>query len=163
YDDRHFSFTGDTSNVSGKLKTIPELPIITVSENEVTLNVAPAHSPGTKAKVVLQADDWTRWNDYGIGLFLQGDLRGARRGFEQIILIDPKNPDGWVNLGRVAVQEGDVARGRSVLEKALQLKADLARANYFFARVLRAEGNYAGSADRLVKVLAQYPQDRVVL
>ncbi len=163
YDDRHFAFTGDTSNVSGNLKTIPELPIITVSENEVTLNVASAHSPAIKPKVMLQQEDWTRWNDYGIGLLLQGDLRGARQAFEQITLIDPKNPDGWVNLGRVAVQEGDVARARRVLEKALQLKPDLARANYFFSRVLRAEGDYDASADRLLKVAAQYPQDRVVL
>ena len=68
-----------------------------------------------------QADDWTRWNDYGIGLFLQGDLKGAQQAFEQITKMDAKNPDGWVNLGRVAVQEGDMDRARQVLEKALQL------------------------------------------
>jgi tetratricopeptide (TPR) repeat protein len=163
YDDRHVSFTGDTSRVSGNLKQIPDVPAITVSENEVTLSVLPADRPAVQPKVMLQADDWTRWNDFGIGLFLQGDLKGARQAFEQITRIDSKNPDGWVNLGRVAVQEGDMARARSVLEKALQLKPDLARANYFFARVLRAEGNYGAAADRLLKVIAQYPQDRVVL
>jgi len=50
-----------------------------------------------------------------------------------------------------------------VLDKALALSPDLARANYFYARVLRADGNYEGSAARLRKVLSQYPRDRVAL
>jgi len=52
-------------------------------------------------------------------------------------------------------------RGRTVLEKVLQIKPDLARANYFFARVLRAEGKYDEAAARLHTVLAQYPRDRL--
>jgi tetratricopeptide (TPR) repeat protein len=41
------------------------------------------------------------------------------------------------------------------------LKPDLARANYFYARVLRTDGKYDEAADRLHRVLAQYPRDRV--
>jgi len=40
--------------------------------------------------------------------------------------------------------------------------ADLARAHFFYARVLRSDGNYDGAAAELQKVLAQYPKDRVV-
>lgn len=163
YDDRPFAFTGDTSRVSGKLKTVPDLPTFVLSENDVTLNVLPANAAPVQPKIQLQGDDWTRWNDYGIGLFLQGDLKGARQAFDQITKIDAKNPDGWVNLGRVAVREGDMDQARVVLQKALALKPDLARANYFYARVLRSDGNYNGAADRLQKVLAQYPRDRVAL
>ena len=54
-------------------------------------------------------------------------------------------------------------RARTVLEKALALSPKLARANYFYARVLRADGNYEGAASRLRVVLAQYPRDRVAL
>jgi tetratricopeptide (TPR) repeat protein len=43
------------------------------------------------------------------------------------------------------------------------LSPDHARANYFYARVLRSDGDYDGAADRLHKVLAQYPRDRVAL
>jgi Flp pilus assembly protein TadD len=161
YDDRSFSFKGDISIVSGKMKTMPDLPAFVVSENQVTVNVLPANAPPVPPKVQLQGDDWTRWNDYGIGLFLQGDLKGARQAFEQITKIDAKNPDGWVNLGRVAVQEGDMDHARVVLQKALELKPDLARANYFYARVLRTDGKYDEAADRLHKVLMQYPRDRV--
>jgi len=54
-------------------------------------------------------------------------------------------------------------RARTVLEKALALSPNLARANFFYARVLRADGNYEGAAARLRIVLAQYPRDRVAL
>jgi tetratricopeptide (TPR) repeat protein len=66
-----------------------------------------------------------------------------------------------VNVGRVAVQEGDMEMARSVLQKALELKPDLARAHFFYAKVLRADGNYDGTVEHLRKVIAQYPRDRV--
>jgi len=163
YDDRTFVFSGDTSKVSGNLKRIPDLPSVIISEDEATLNVLPANAPALQPKTDLQANDWTRWNDYGIGLFLQGDLKGAQQAFEQITKINPTNPDGWVNLGRVAVQEGDIARAREVLEKAVELQPKLARANYFFSRVLRSEGKYDEAVQHLNTVVDQYPRDRVVL
>jgi tetratricopeptide (TPR) repeat protein len=56
-----------------------------------------------------------------------------------------------------------MARARTVLEKALSLSPNLARANYFYARVLRSDGNYNAAATRLHIVLSQYPRDRVAL
>src|SRR5262249_19692180 len=38
----------------------------------------------------------------------------------------------------------------------------LARTNFFYARVLKEEGDYDGAASRLRLVLAQFPRDRVV-
>jgi tetratricopeptide (TPR) repeat protein len=75
--------------------------------------------------------------------------------------MDPTNPDGWVNVGRVAVQEGDMETARTVLNKALELSPNLARAHFFYAKVLRADGNYDGTVEHLRKVIAQYPRDRV--
>jgi tetratricopeptide (TPR) repeat protein len=163
YDDRTFIFTAPLKGVSAKQEKIPDLPIITVAEDEVTLNVAPHNAPAAQPKEVLQADDWQRWNDYGIGLFLQGDLKAAAAAFQKVTEIAPTNPDGWVNIGRCAVQEGDMDRARIVLEKALSLSPDLARANFFYAKVLRSDGDFDGAADRLRKVLVQYPRDRVAL
>jgi cytochrome c-type biogenesis protein CcmH/NrfG len=163
YDDRKFVFSGLLSGVSAKEEKIPDLPIEMVAENQATLQVAAHNAPAPAPRIVLQPDDWQRWNDYGIGLLLQGDLKGAQAAFEKITEIDPRNPDGWVNIGRAAVQEGDMDRARTALQKALELKPDLARANYFYARVLRADGKYDEAADRLRQVLAQYPRDRVAL
>ena len=68
-----------------------------------------------------QKADWPRWNDYGIGLFLQGDLTGAAAAFTNITQIDPKNPDGWVNVGRVRVQEGNLAAAAQTFSNAPSL------------------------------------------
>ncbi|PYT48813.1 MAG: hypothetical protein DMG43_16590, partial [Acidobacteria bacterium] len=162
YDDRKWAFTGDTSSVSGNLKTIPNLPIITVAEDTKNIKVLPRSAPAPQPQVQLAKDDWTRWNDYGIGLFLQGDLKGAQAAFLRVSEADPRNPDGWVNIGRALVQEGDTDGARKVLDKALAINPQLARANFFYARVLREEGKYDEAASHLQAVLAQYPRDRVV-
>ena len=163
YDDRPTVFTASLRGVSAKQEKIPDLPIVAVAENEVTLPVIAHNAPAPEPKTIALKGEWQRWNDYGIGLFLQGDLKGAIAAFEKVTQADPENPDGWVNIGRAAVQEGDMERARVVLEKALALSPNLARANYFYARVLRADGNYEGAAARLKIVLDQYPRDRVAL
>ena len=163
YDDRPFVFTESLQGVSAKEEKIPDLPVVAVAENEVTLPVLAHNTLVPAPKTMVRKEEWQRWNDYGIGLFLQGDLKNAAAAFEKVTEADPKNPDGWVNIGRCAVQEGDMARARVVLEKALALSPDLARANYFYARVLRSDGNYEGAVARLRTVLAQYPRDRVAL
>ena len=163
YDDRHMVFTGSTAEVSSVDKRIPELPIIALAEDEVTLNVLDQNAPAPAPKVELNAKEWQRWNDYGIGMFLQGDLKGAQAAFQKVTEIDPKNPDGWVNIGRAAVQEGDMDRARIVLKRALEINPKLARTNFFYAKVLRNDGDYDGAAEHLRTVLTQYPQDRVAL
>jgi Tfp pilus assembly protein PilF len=163
YDDRQTLFTGSLGGVSAKEEKIPDLPIVPVAEDEVTLPVVAHDAPGEQPKTVVRKEEWQRWNDYGIGLFLQGDLKGAAVAFEKVTEADPTNPDGWVNIGRCAVQEGDMARARAVLERALSLSPNLARANFFYAKVLRSDGNYDGAATRLRSVLAQYPRDRVAM
>ncbi len=162
YDDRTFTFTGDTSGVSGNLKQIPQLPIVTLATDEVTLNVLPRSAPPPQPQLALDPKDWERWNDYGIGLLLQGDLKGAEAAFQKITELDPANADGWVNMGRARVQEGDLDGARDVLKKALALKPDLARTNFFYARVLKADGKYDEAIAHLRKAAAQYPRDRVV-
>jgi Flp pilus assembly protein TadD len=163
YDDRPFVFTAPLKGVSAKEEKIPDLPIVAIAEDEVTLPVVARNAPSAEPKTIARKDEWQRWNDYGIGLFLQGDLKGAAAAFQKVTEADPNNPDGWVNIGRCAVQEGDMARARLVLEKALAIAPKLARANFFYAKVLRADGNYDGAAGRLRIVLAQYPRDRVAL
>ena len=163
YDDRPTVFTASLSGVSAKQEKIPDLPIVPLAEDEVTLPVVSHSATAEPPKTIVRKEEWQRWNDYGIGLFLQGDLKGAAAAFEKVTEADPNNPDGWVNIGRCAVQEGDMARARTVIERALALSPDLARANFFYAKVLRSDGNYDGAAKRLRMVLAQYPRDRVAL
>jgi tetratricopeptide (TPR) repeat protein len=141
---------------------IPNLPIVTMSENDVSAGVLAAAAKEPAAQATANRDDWTRWNDYGIGLLAQGDLSGAAYAFEKLTAAAPENPDGWVNIGRVRVQEGNDAAAEQVLEHALSLSPHLARAHYFYAKALRNEGKYDEAMTHLRAVLEQYPYDRVV-
>jgi tetratricopeptide (TPR) repeat protein len=163
YDDTKMAFTASLRGTSAKEETIPDLPIVAVAENQVTLDVLAASAPAPQPKTELAKEDWQRWNDYGIGLLLQGDLKAAQAAFEKVTEVDPQNPDGWVNIGRAALQEGDVARARSVLEKALALNPKLARTNFFYGSLLKSTGDYDQAAAHFEIVLAQYPRDRVAL
>jgi Flp pilus assembly protein TadD len=162
FDDTRWIFTGDPAKMPGGEKGIPDLPIVVVAENKAELNVLAATAKEPAPQVVLRPSDWTRWNDYGIGLLLQSDLTGAAGAFEKITQIDPTNADGWVNIGRVRVQEGNLGAARVALEKALAIAPHLARAHFFYAKVLRGEGKYDQAAAELREVLQQYPRDRVV-
>ncbi len=162
YDDGTWRFDGDTADVSGELKEIPELPIVTLAQDRVTLRVVDAEAVVPEEEIVIDRADWKRWNDYGIGLLLQGDLKGAEAAFGRATEADPENVDGWVNIGRVRVREGNLEGAREVLERALAMEPDLARAKFFFARVLRDEGNFDEALEHLDRVTAGYPRDRVV-
>jgi len=75
YDDRHWNFIPDPSKISGKIKSIPDPPIVTLAQSEITLPIVDGKTPRSAPKVELNPADWERWNDYGIGLLLQGDLK----------------------------------------------------------------------------------------
>jgi Tfp pilus assembly protein PilF len=163
FDDRAVSFTGDTSRVSGQIKAVPDLPIVVVAEDHATLPLLPAggRPPAPAAPAPLPVDR-ERWNDYGIGMLLQGDLKAAKRAFDRVVLIDPKYADGFVNAGRVLVREGDHAAALPLLERALAIDPDLASAHYFLALALKARGRYDEALGHLRAAASRFPRDRVV-
>jgi tetratricopeptide (TPR) repeat protein len=104
-----------------------------------------------------------RWNDYGIGLLLQGDLKGAQAAFTRVTAIDPGYADGFVNAARAQLQEGDVEGAMVTLDRALKLSPRLAAAHFFRATALKALGRYGEALEHLRVAAGQYPRDRVVL
>ena len=81
----------------------------------------PAGAPIDDGALAEHEKDRGRWNDYGIGLLLQGHLKAAEAAFLTVTRIDPKYADGWVNVARCRLEEGNVAGAREVLDKALAL------------------------------------------
>jgi tetratricopeptide (TPR) repeat protein len=163
YDDGKWVFTGDTSGVSGLMKEIPDLPIVVMAEAEAELRVLPKDAERPEQDPVLDKADLIRWNDYGIGLLLKGDLRAAENVFKQVTEIEPGYADGWVNIGRVRVQEGRTEETQEVLKKALQLSPNLAKTHYFLGVTYRNLGDYERALYHLRTAESQYPRDRVVL
>jgi tetratricopeptide (TPR) repeat protein len=154
-----FDAAGIPKNVSGKIRDrIPDLPVVTVAE---ACTYVPLGQP--KWQPVIRKQDRERWNDWGIGLLLQGDLKGAEYGFQRTTEAEPGYADGWLNVARALVQEGETDAAKPYIAKAVQIAPDHGR-NYFFqAAVQKADGDYDGALASLERVRSQYPRDRVVL
>lgn len=162
FDNGRWLFTGDTSGVSGGLKAIPNLPITVMAEDTATLRVINAKDKLPEMKSVMSPEVRERWNDYGIGLLLQGDLKGAEQAFLKVTQMEPGYADGWVNVARARIQEGEMEAAAEVLQKALALNPRLAKTNFFYALTLKAAGKYDEALKYLKVAVDQYPRDRVV-
>ena len=139
-------------------RTVPAIPIITLATSQVTV---PVGDPQWTAPSPRKQDR-ERWNDWGIGMLLQGDLKGAEYAFQRVMEAEPGYADGYVNVARALVQEGETEAARPHLEKAISITPNLARAYYFLGLVEKAAGNYDAALNDLEIVRKQYPRDRVV-
>jgi tetratricopeptide (TPR) repeat protein len=163
YDDGRWLFIGDTSNVSGALKAIPDIPVTAMAESQAVLPVVAADAPLPATATYTDRTVRERWNDYGIGLLLQGDLKGAEAAFRKVTAMDPAYPDGPVNIARALLQEGNVLEAIPLLEQALAIDPDLAKTHYFLGTALKTMGRYDDALRHLRTAAARYPRDRVVL
>jgi Tfp pilus assembly protein PilF len=171
HDDGNWVFTGDTSRVSGAMKRVPDIPTTVMAKHETTLRVMPASAPsiseaqypGPQDPPVETSRARERWNDYGIGLLLQGDLKGAEAAFLKVTAIEPRYADGWVNVARARIQEGNMEGAEEMLRKALEIDPGLAKTHFFLGTALKSLGRYDQALESLTAAAARYPRDRVVL
>ena len=77
--------------------------------------------------------------------------------------MEPGYADGWVNVGRARVQEGNMDGAEEVLRKALTVDPELAKTHFFLATALKSLGQYDEAVTHLRIASAKYPRDRVVL
>jgi tetratricopeptide (TPR) repeat protein len=164
HDSRAYNFDPKNipANVSGEMKgQIPDLPIVTVAQATAELAVGDAKTT-TQWTPAPRKLDRERWNDWGIGLLLQGDLKGAEYAFTRVTEVDPEYADGWLNVARALIQEGEIEAAKPYLNKALALNPKLGRIHFFLAMAQKADGDYAAALKSLDTVAAQYPRDRVV-
>ena len=148
--------------VAAKYKKIPNVPIVVMSEDTVTVPVLPASNQPFRQDIKVLPQDVYRWNDYGIGLLLQGDLKGAERAFKMAVMANPKYANGWVNIARALVQEGNVNQAIPYLKTALGIDPALASAHYYMGLVYETNGKYPQAYDQFAAAAATYPVDRVV-
>jgi tetratricopeptide (TPR) repeat protein len=163
HDDGRWVFAGDTSSVSGRIKAIPDIPITVMAYQETSLQVVSRAAPLPETKPFLDKSVRERWNDYGIGLLLQGDLKGSEAAFLKVTEMDPGYADGWVNVARGRIQEGNMEAAEQVLRKALEVDPHLAKTYFFIATALKSMGRYDEALEHLRTAAAEYPRDRVVV
>jgi tetratricopeptide (TPR) repeat protein len=94
---------------------------------------------------------------------LQGDLKGAEYAFRKVTEAEPGYADGWLNLARALIQEGETDAAKPYIAKALEIAPQFGRTWFFKAAIQKADGDYDGALQSLDRVRSQYPRDRVVL
>ncbi len=146
-------------DVSGNIKDrIPDLPIVVVASAKASVPLGPsAWTP------VVRKEDRERWNDWGIGLLLQGDLKGAEYAFKKVTEAEPGYPDGWLNVARALIQEGETEAAKPYVGQALKINPKLGRIYFFKALIEKADGKYDDALKSLDTTLGMYPRDRVAL
>jgi tetratricopeptide (TPR) repeat protein len=96
-----------------------DLPVMTLATDSVTFPLSGA-APAEQTSAI---PPWQRWNDYGIGLFLEGagagsgELRQAEAAFREVERLG--RPDGPLNLARVYLEEGRLEDARAALARAV--------------------------------------------
>jgi tetratricopeptide (TPR) repeat protein len=100
----------------------PKLPVVVMARDQVQLGIEGGPSAANEPSPIVPV--WQRWNDYGIGLLLEGGNTGGQKGelkqaepaFQKVAELGAA--DGWVNLGRVYQKEGRIPEALAALEKA---------------------------------------------
>jgi tetratricopeptide (TPR) repeat protein len=163
HDDGRWIFAGDTSKASGAIKAIPDIPITVMAEAQADLAVVPQQAKLPEARAFTDKTVRERWNDYGIGLLLQGDIKNAEATFLKVADMDPGYADGWVNVARARIQEGNMSAAETALQQALAVDPNLAKTHFFLGTALKSLGRYDEALTHLRTASARYPRDRVVL
>jgi tetratricopeptide (TPR) repeat protein len=143
----------------------PSLPITTLARDEVSLPLSLPRRDGSETREQSPRGNsdplWLRWNDYGIGLFQQGDLKGAVRAWTRVAELSPDKPDGPLNRARAEIAEGRLADARASLAEAEKRRPGWGKTAFFRAAVAKDEGRLDDAEADLKAVLEKFPLDRV--
>jgi tetratricopeptide (TPR) repeat protein/ribosomal protein L32 len=105
------------------LQVTNDLPITTICTDSVTFLVD-ASAPSPTNAQTSAVPSWQRWNDYGIGLFLESTDKGSEKGeliqaaqaFAEVEKLG--RADGPLNLARVYFKEGRLDDAVAALQRA---------------------------------------------
>jgi Flp pilus assembly protein TadD len=141
----------------------PPLPVTTLASDSVELAVAGIKGKPSPAASKRGNPDplWLRWNDYGIGLFLQGDFKGAASAWTKAADLAPDKPDGPLNRARVEIAEGRLSDASQSLAEAERRRPGWPKIAFFRATVEKDEARLDDAERDLRYVLAKFPLDRV--
>jgi Flp pilus assembly protein TadD len=110
-----------------------------------------------------------RWNDYGIALLEQAQYGPAAEAFRHAAELNPSDLNPLVSAAiaemkteRFGPERNQLSKAAELLEAALKIDANNARARYVHALLLRSQGNSLLAATEFVKLSQEYPRDREV-
>jgi tetratricopeptide (TPR) repeat protein len=139
---------------------VPDLPITEIATDQVTLPVVANKLEYTVTKIADDPEQWMRYNDYGIGLFLEGTTRGASRAFERVAQLQPDLVEGPLNLAKTAVRDGNIDKAYQHLQQCEKIKPADARVAWVWGLALQEDGRYDKAVLAYQRVLEQFHDDR---
>jgi tetratricopeptide (TPR) repeat protein len=137
------------SLVYGGDAKVPKLPIVDMCEDRIVLPVEGGPAVPEQKSPIDQP--WQRWNDYGIGCFLEGgagqkkgELKQAEEAFRKLLNHekDEVKGHGYINLARVYFDEGRLTEARDMLSKASEVGAPWWLTRWFGGLVNAQNGRF---------------------
>lgn len=132
------------------------LPVLTLATDSVVFPIEGlAEEPKNNDSKI---PGWQRWNDYGIGLFLEGkaELKQAEQAFQTVE--NMKRFDGPLNLARVYLREGRIDEAGDAIQRAAKATDPVAPewtlawfsglVNREQGRLVEAEANFRSIVDQ---------------
>ena len=143
------------------------LPVVVMARDALSLPVEGGPTPDNPPSPI--DPEWQRWNDYGIGLFLEGGETGAQKG--ELKQAEPVfrtvaerygRADGWVNLARVYQREGRIPEALEALRMAAEHEEPAApwTINWLTGQINMRQGNLDAAIENFEDVLATRIPDR---
>jgi tetratricopeptide (TPR) repeat protein len=94
---------------------------------------------------------------------LVGKMQEAEQAYLKELEIDPENVTAQYKLGVIAIERGDPARGKTLIEGALRAKPDLQHADYNLGRAEMLLGNDVAAAQHLERATTAAGSDPEVV
>ena len=135
-----------------------DYPVVQMASASASLNLG----ENRPAATALDAQDLVRFNNLGIALLEQLMYADARSAFEKTTEIDPKYDDGYVNQA-LATFWRDPAEMHGLLDRALAVNPENARAIYYKGALLRQAGKPSEALALFNRIEPLYPRDRMIL
>ncbi len=160
--DRHYTEFAFRANREGfkRFDDVPDLPITEIAADEVRLSVASTAPASNSLVTDSDSSQWVRYNDYGIGLLLEDDTRGAARAFAAVVRLQPGRIDGPLNLAKTAARDGNLEAAYEYLRQAEAIAAGDPQAAWVWGVVLQEDGRYDAAVSAYRRVLEVFPGDR---
>ncbi|HUP79293.1 MAG TPA: tetratricopeptide repeat protein, partial [Pirellula sp.] len=147
--------------VSSTISTEPgvyrnRLPVLTLATDTVVFPMEGLSEEPKKSDSKIPG--WQRWNDYGIGLFLEGksELKQAEQAFQMVEKLN--RFDGPLNLARVYLREGRIDEAGDAVQRAAKATDPVAPewtlawfsglVNREQGRLVEAEANFRSIVDQ---------------
>ena len=146
-------------------KKVPALPVSQVAGDKITLRVGrkgEAIKP-TAPPIYAKPEQWIRPNDYGIGQLLKRDTHLAEKAFEEVQRIAPGRVDGYRNMARAYLTDGNVPAALEMLKKCEEIAPNDPQTAWVWGNALQADGRFGEAERAFERVLQEFPNDRDTL